>query len=348
MKILLVGEFSGVHNNLKKELLSLGHYVKLTGEGDSYRRFSCDFSLAPYKGRFIGRLLNVFYFVFNIRKFIGYDVVQFIYPYAIPYYFHFFGLTYLIFKLNGKKLYYTCGTDPAYISAQSKFKYFPFDDVNSPEYPNYNKFSLIYYNWFLNQIDKIIPSMYSYALGYFSNSKLLSPIPLPGGGKFNSQKAIKEDVKIKILFGITRRDFKGSKFIIQALDLIQEQYSDKVTITIVERLSFDEYVVLLKETDILIDQCKSYDYGMNAIFAMEYGCVVFSGSEKEAMEYLKFDNCPVINILPDARDIFIKIEAVIKLDRYKIEGLKKESISFVKENHSSKKIASKFDNIYKK
>lgn len=346
MKILLIGEFSGVHNNLKKELLSLGHDVKLAAGGDSYRKFSYDFRIAPYKGRFIARLLNVFYFIINIRKFVGYDVVQFIYPYAIPYYFHFLGLTHLIFKLNGKKIYYTCGTDPTYISAKSKFEYFPFDDVKSPEYPNYNTFSLIYYNWFLNNIDKIIPSMYSYAVGYMNNPKLTDPIPLPGGAKFSADKTIKKDEKIKILFGITRRDFKGSEYILKALELIQTQYEKNVDITIVERLTFDEYVVLLEQTDILIDQCKFYGYGMNAIFAMENSCIVLSGSEKKSMDYLKFDNCPVINILPNVNDIYNKILTIINLEKNQIEILKHQSLSFVEENHSAKKIANSFLKIY--
>jgi hypothetical protein len=93
MKILLIGEFSGVHNNLKKGLTELGHDVRLAADGDKYRRFNHDFKIAPFEGRIIGRILNIIHFLYNIRKFIGYDVIQFINPFILPYYFHYVGLT---------------------------------------------------------------------------------------------------------------------------------------------------------------------------------------------------------------------------------------------------------------
>ncbi|MDB4770103.1 hypothetical protein OAF97_01400 [Akkermansiaceae bacterium] len=348
MRILLIGEFSGVHFNLRRELLALGHYVKLGSDGDSYRKLESDFKLAPFKGRLIGRTLNLLYFMINIRKFIGYDVIQFISPFAIPYHFHFFGITRILFKLNNRKIYYACGTDPAYMSTKDQFRYFPLDGRSSPTeyYPSYNKLSMTYYNWFINNVTKIVPSMYSYYLGYKKNSKVTSQIPLPGGNKIGEAKVIARDAKIKILFGITRRDFKGSKFIVQALDRVRKVFSDKVEIIIVEHLALKEYLDYLKEADILIDQCKSYDYGMNAIFGMQNGCIVLSGFEKEAISYSRFKGCPIINITPSADDIFDKIESICMLKKEKIVDLKKQSLFFVKENHSAKQIAESFIKLY--
>jgi hypothetical protein len=343
MKILLLGEFSGVHNNLKKKLLFFGHEVKLGADGDSYRGFDYDFKINPYESKF----LNLFYFIWNFRKFIGYDVVQFITPFAIPYHYHFFGLTHVLFRFNKVKIYYACGTDPAFMSVKDKFKYFPLDGKTSKlEYfPNYNKFSMNYYNWFINKIDWIVPSMYSYYLGYKSNSKTTSPIPLPASG-FKNGDFKKKQSKVKILFGITRRDFKGSKYILDAIKLIESKFPNLVNVTVVEGLTIKEYKKLLLKSDILIDQCKTYDYGMNAIFAMENGCIVFSGSESKSMKYLNFKNCPVINILPDSKDIFNKISSIIELENNDIEKLKKKSLSFVREYHSLEKITNDFLHIY--
>lgn len=47
MKILLVGEFSRLHNSLKEGLEKLGHQVTLIGDGDHFKNFPVDISLKP-------------------------------------------------------------------------------------------------------------------------------------------------------------------------------------------------------------------------------------------------------------------------------------------------------------
>ena len=42
MKILLVGEFSRLHNSLKEGLLALNHDVLLIGEGDNFKNYPID------------------------------------------------------------------------------------------------------------------------------------------------------------------------------------------------------------------------------------------------------------------------------------------------------------------
>jgi hypothetical protein len=188
--------------------------------------------------------------------------------------------------------------------------------------------------------------MYTYSLGYNDNPKLKAPIPLPNSGNNSVFIPNQEKGKLRILFGITRREFKGAEFILEALEKIKRNYSTAVDITIVERLPFAEYIDLLRHTDVLIDQCKSYDYGMNAIFALENGCVVLSGCEKEAIEYLRIIDCPVINILPEIVDIYNKIECLI-VNKEKLQVIKKRSFEFVNTKHSNKLISSEFINHYK-
>ena len=98
MRILLIGEFSGVHNNLKKGLTILGHKVTLAADGDGYRGFGYDIRLTLYKGLIWGKIKNILYFLINLRKFIGYDVIQFINPFSLPYYYHQVGITSFLFE----------------------------------------------------------------------------------------------------------------------------------------------------------------------------------------------------------------------------------------------------------
>ena len=95
MKILLVGEYSRLHNTLKEGLKSLGYEVDIVGDGDGFKNFPVDFSIRP---RFVNNsVINWFrkglYKIFNfdlatiekgirfyllLNKLKGYDVVQLI------------------------------------------------------------------------------------------------------------------------------------------------------------------------------------------------------------------------------------------------------------------------------
>lgn len=351
MKILLVGEFSGVHNNLKKGLNALGHDVTLAADGDSYRGFDSDFKLKPYSitskmnriVRWFYHLRNILYFIKNYKTFFGNDIVQFISPFAIQ--STYFLISYLIFWLNKKTIYYVCGADPAYLKSEEHFKYFPYDDKKNMEYPKYNGYSLKYYKRFIKRIDQIIPSMYSYKVGYCNSTKLTDPIPLPGIGKYVGKNEV-SDKKINILHGITRFNFKGSKYILEALDELEKRFPQTVNVIVVEKLPFEEYIKLYQNAHIIIDQCKSYDYGMNAIYAMEHGKIVLSGAEDVAMEYLGFEGYQIINIKPNMNQIVAELEKIIRKNSDDISKMENESISFVKKYHNPIKIARKFETIY--
>ena len=46
MKILLLGEYSRLHNSLKEGLQALGHQVTLVGTGDDFKRFPSDIDVS--------------------------------------------------------------------------------------------------------------------------------------------------------------------------------------------------------------------------------------------------------------------------------------------------------------
>ncbi|WP_420552523.1 hypothetical protein [Tenacibaculum aiptasiae] len=347
MKILLIGEFSGVHNNLKKGLIKEGHIVKIAANGDGFKKFDFDIKLCPYKGNnILAAVKNILHFLINIRFFIFNDIVQFINPLVVPYYFKKAGLLKLIFLLNKKTIYYACGTDIDFINASTKFKYFPFDDINHIEYPQYKNKHYETHEYFMDKIDAVIPAMYTYS---FRNQikKQKHPILLPGSTEKLNKKDFKKD-KIFILFGITRRNFKGASFILEALERVNKEFNDRVDIKIIEKIPIDEYFEYLDKADILIDQCKSYDYGMNAILGMERNTIILSGAEKEALVYNNLDTCPVINIKPDAIQIYEEIKEIILMSEDERRNLKLETFNHVVKYHSNSKITAKFLKEYKK
>lgn len=350
MKILLFGEFSGVHNNLKDGLVKNGHNVIIVSNGDGFKKLKFDVNFCPHKGSSpFSALKNILHFLFNIRFFIFNDVVQFINPLIVPHYFKKIGLLKLIFLLNKRTIYYACGTDIDFINSLNKFKYFPFDDINHVEFPNYKQKHHETHYYFMKNIDNVVPSMYQYSFRK-DLSKQLNPILLPGSIKTsesNNDERYLQNKKLNILFGITRENFKGVDYILESLNLIKEKYNDRVDINIVKKIPIDEYFNYLDQADILIDQCKSYDYGMNAILAMERKIIVLSGSEIEANIYNKVKRNPVINIKPNSSQIYQELEKLILMSDIEINSLKLDMFNHVTEYHNNNKITNNFIEIYK-
>ena len=48
MKILLLGEYSNLHNSLKQALIKMGHEVLLVGDGDGFKKYETDILIKSY------------------------------------------------------------------------------------------------------------------------------------------------------------------------------------------------------------------------------------------------------------------------------------------------------------
>ena len=346
MKVLLIGEYSGVHNNLKDGLLKKGIEVKLLADGDGYKEFKYDEIITPYNGGVIQKIRNLIYIIKKIKMIHKYDIVQIINPFIFPLHYFYSGIVFLIFLKAKKIIYYACGTDPIFLASESQFSYFPFDKNNPKNYRTYNLYHNIYFKYFISKISIVIASNYSYEQGWKVNKKYKNIIPLPASIiKYKINKYDK-NYKIKILFGITRRETKGASFILKALELINRNQSSKVKIEIVENLNYEAFFEKLSNCDLLIDQCRSYDYGMSAITALQMGVITMSGAESIAINSLNDGKCPVINIKPSVKDIYRKILVILNMSEEQINELKESSQYWAYKIHRNSFITEKFISIY--
>ena len=95
MKILLVGEYSRLHNSLKEGFIALGHEVTLISDGDGFKNFPNDISIRSqcdnnlifkYLNKILFRLFRInllelergIRFKSKIKLLKNYDVVQLI------------------------------------------------------------------------------------------------------------------------------------------------------------------------------------------------------------------------------------------------------------------------------
>lgn len=373
MQVLLVGEYSRLHNSLKEGLQELGNDVFLAGMQDSFKKFSTDFNYdaqiaikpafkIPNKifNRIFKKDLSVLErgirFYLALPRFKNYDVVQLINETPIQ---TFAWLEKIILKKiikqNKKVFLLSCGAD--YVSVkfaeEGKFRYSIFDVFSEdntlkkhfyhslhylePEFKNISDF--LYQN-----ISGVIASDFDYVLPLQGNSKFLGLIPNPiNTGKLEISDLVIED-KIVIFLGINRNAYlkKGIPYFEKALAVIKEKYPSKVEIIITEDLPYSEYINIYNRCHILLDQIYAYDQGYNALEAMGKGKVVFTGAEKEFLDYYNLQEDQVaINTLPDVDYLVEKLSFLIE-NPQKIKEISEKAKSFIQREHHYIKIAQKY------
>ena len=378
MKILLLGEYSHLHNTLKKGFSALGHEIVLVGDGDGFKNFPVDISIKPRftnnpfvqklkVGIFkitridLGELERGIRFYFHLNKFKNFDVVQLINEKPIktsPFLERF--LLKKVFKNNTKTVLLSCGVD--FISVeyllQKKFRYSIMDPLfEDPSLKNEYRYVFNYvkknhkktHQLVFKNIEKLIASDMDYVLPLKDHELFYGLIPNPIDCEtIVSNELIIKD-KIIIFLGINRGTYskKGVPFFEEALSIIENKYGDKVKVIIAENIPYSDYLKLYKEAHILLDQVNAYDQGYNALEAMASGKVVFTGAEKEFLEHYQIAEDEVcINALPNSREIADKLSWLID-EPNKIIEIGKNARNFIEEHHHYKKVAEKYLEAYK-
>ena len=378
MKILLLGEYSHLHNTLKKGFSSLGHNAILVGDGDGFKSFPVDISIKPkFTDKFIGRWLKIVLykitkfdlselergirFYFHLNKFKNFDIVQLINEKPIktvPFLERF--LLKKIFKSNTSVFLLSCGVDLISVEymLQKKFRYSmmePYfkDSSVKDEYRyilNYvNEAHKKTHQLVFKNIEKVIASDMDYVLPLKNHELFYGLIPNPIDCVAIVHKNLIIKDKIILFLGINRGTYikKGIPFFEEALSIIENKYGEKVKVIIAENIPYSEYLKLYEEAHILLDQVYAYDQGYNALEAMAFGKVVFTGAETEFLEYYNITEDEVcVNALPNSIEIADKLSWLID-NPNKIIEIGKNARKFIEEHHHYKKVAEKYLEAYK-
>lgn len=156
---------------------------------------------------------------------------------------------------------------------------------------------------------------------------------------------------LTILIGLQpKRDFmKGALKIATFVEEVARRHPGKVQIKYVEGVPYDEYMRLLAEADVLVDQLYSYTPSMNSLAAMARGTVVIGGGEEEYYEFIGEDTLrPIINVRPDVPDEenIATIERALFTDGT-LERMAQESIQFVHKYHDYRHVAEQYEQLYR-
>ena len=373
MKILLIGEYSNLHNSLKQGLQKNGFEVTLLSTGDGFKNFDSDIPIkstlfenkflkliAKLIDRLIGVSLNEIEIfikaIFKINKLKGFDIVQLINERS-------FGtsprlektILKYIFKNNKKVFLLACGVDTVSIkyASEKKFRY----SILSPYFKNKNlkgefKHTVKYLNsnhlmlgeYVRNNVKGIISSDLDYHIPYENFNKYLGMIPNPINIDKLKKCEINKKNKIFILHAINSKNKikKGNEFFEKSLILIEEKYKNKIKIVKTIDRPYSEHIINVNECDILLDQVYAYDQGYNALEAMALGKVVFTGAEKEWVEFYNIkEDSIAINALPDISKIVEKLSWLIE-NPMQLKSISKNARKFIEEHHDYKNIANKY------
>jgi hypothetical protein len=377
MRVLLVGEFSRLHNSLKEGLEKLGHDVFIIGiGGDSFKNYPVDIDIdvrfLKYKiPEFIAKVIRkltkidlfsierVLHFLWNLHLFKGYDVVQLINEQALRTFpkAEIFLLKKLM-KYNKKMFVLSCSVDSInmeYAFAR-KFKYSVITpllenpkDVNvAKSYAYYHVFKTEKYQelsaFIYKNVNGVVSSDMDYHLPLLGHEKYLGLIPNPINNELIEPLPFKQGEKIKIFHAINSRMYlqKGNVYFEKALKIISEKYSDLVEITVVKNVLYTTYINMYNDCHILLDQIFAYDQGYNALEAMAKGKVVFTGAEEEFLEFYGLEKNEVcINAEPCVDSVVKELENLI-LNPIKLEDISNNAVRFIEKEHNYIKIAQKY------
>jgi glycosyltransferase involved in cell wall biosynthesis len=377
MKILLVGEFSRLHNSLKEGLNTLGHEVAIVGDGDGFKNFPVDISIkAVFVHLPVLKLITAFFYkVFNLdlselerglrffkhlKRLKNYNVVQLINEKPIktlPFLERY--LLTKLFKQNSNIFLLSSGIDLISLEFMLKkgFRYSLMDPyLENPDLKPSYKYIYDYkskshrktHDLVFKNIKGVIATDFDYVIPLLKNRKFLGLLPNPINTDRIKFKPLAIENTVVIFLGINRWTYhkKGIPFFEKALKIIKDTYLEKVKIICVESIPYEQYLKLYEEAHIILDQVYAYDQGYNALEAMAAGKVVFSGAEKEFLEHYELSEDEVaINALPEVDQLVEKLSWLIDNPR-KIEQIGKSARAFIEKEHQYQKVAEKYLTVY--
>ena len=381
MKILLLGEYSGVHTNLRNALNKKGYEVNAVHNGDSYKSFEADifinYKMMSSNNKIIQSILELYYLIlvysgfkgiFQIFKYYstlkslkGYNVVQLINTRFLAGFgpiVNFF--VFRMLKKNNKKIFLCAlGDDYFWVKycLEKRFAYSMFDRLSFKTFRKlayglqyrYGFFNPYLNKYIVKNANAVIPGLYDYYIPYknFKNCSDIVPIIIECKTDM-PLKDMNEKYPIEIFHGWqTGKEInKGNDIFDSALKRMKKNYPEKVNYTIVGGVPYKEYINTFKSCHIFIDQCFSQDCGVNALLGMAEGKVVLSGFENNVREYYGIDYEPVINVKPDVDFIYSVIEKIVLNPRV-LEDYSANALKFIKEFHNEDFVISKYLEIWK-
>lgn len=349
MKILLLGEYSGLHWILAQGLISMGHSVTVASDGDGFKDYprNIDFIL---KGNSLKDKLTCLGSILkNLHLLKGYDIVQIINPCFTRIHAINLRLYKYLKKHNNKVFLGAFGDDYYYVKMCLENKTLRYTEFYINGEPNPMQSNEDLRSAWINtsrgraniemaeSCDGIVACLYEYYKSYdaeFKEKLTFIPPPIDLSQISYTKQEIPEKVSFFIGINKVRSETKGSNIFLEALSEINEKYKSESNIIKSESLPYPEYVKLMNDANIVLDQIYSYSPAMNGLLTLAKGKVLVGGGEPEMYDIIgENENHPIINILPTKDSIYNELEKLI-LNKEELPKLSENSRLFVEKHHN--------------
>lgn len=361
MKILLIGDYSNVHNTLAAGLRSLGHKCVVASDGDHWKDYPRDIDLKREFGM-KGNLSFVYRLMKALPKLKGYDVVQLINPVFLELKAERMMPFYNYLRRNNRKVVMGAfGMDYYWVKVNTDVRPLRYSDFNFGDTIRKDKEALLFQKEYDNtpkaklcqdiarDCDWIVAGLQEYWATYDAVPELrdkMSFIPFP---IVSESPVIDEGLHpLRIFVGISRNRsaYKGTDIMLRAAQAVKEKYPDRVELQIAEGVPFDEYKTMMDSADCILDQLYSYTPAMNALLAMSKGIINVGGGEPENYEILgESELRPIVNVEPDYESCFRELER-LALHPEIVPQLKRQSVEYVRKHHDYVKVAREYEQLY--
>lgn len=370
MKILLLGEYSNVHNTLAKGLGELGHQVTVASDGDSWKDYPRDIDLKRDPSQPHERLSFIWRLLKALPQMRSYDIVQIINPMFLELKAEHIMPIYRYLRRHNKKIVLgSFGIDYYWVSVNTDIRPLRYGDFNFGETLRTDPEAQIYRDeWIgtakerLNReialdCDGIVAGLYEYWATYnevhtvcpdgreIRDKMRFIPFPIVMPEIYRTSFF---GGPLKLFAGISRgrSAYKGTDIMLKAAERLKNKYPDKLDLRVVEGVPFDEYCRILDGSDAILDQLYSYTPSMNSLLAMSKGIIVIGGGEPENYDILnEKELSPIINVQPDEQSVYDELEQLI-LHPERIPELKRQSVEYIKRHHDYIKVARQYEKFY--
>ena len=361
MKILLLGEYSNVHNTLAKGLRLLGHDVVVASNGDFWKDYPRNQDLARRPGK-LGGLALMAKVATLLPQWRGFDVVQLINPMFLELKAErIFPIYRYLRRHNRHVILCAMGIDYYWVKECIEKKPLRYSDFNIGSKLRTDECAMKDRNDWMNtakerlnrmiadDCDAVVTGLYEYFVCYspnFPDKTDFIPLPIITS---NPSSVNSLSCPINLFIGISknRSAYKGTDIMLRAAQAVKEKYPDKIELVVAEGLPFNEYQHKMDNSDVIMDQLYSYTPAMNALLAMSKGIVVIGGGEPENYDIIDEKELrPIINVEPSFESVYEQLKQLV-LHPECLPLLKQQSIEYVRKHHDYMKVAKQYESIYK-
>lgn len=369
MKILFVGDASNMHNCLAQALRDMGHTAVVASNGSHWMDTHRDIDLKREPGK-MGAVKYGLKVLRSLPQMRDFDVVETcgqvffdLKPGKVRWLFDW------LKRHNRSILLGAIGTDYTYFTACHDRKTYRYSDymvgdqpspyVLSQEYIDRHDalwgapFMREHNDYLLKRYDGAISCLWEYQACYepvFGKRLAYAGIPIDTAS-IEPVSIDHEPEKVKFFIGIQRdrNILKGTDLLLEAARRTVDRFPNLCELTVVESVPYEEYLKLLNQSHVILDQLYSYTPATNALLAMARGLVAVSGAEPEYYDLIgEHENQPIINVSPLVEgNIDTKLEWIVKNKRL-LPELSRRSREFVVKHNDSHVVAQRHLDFYKK